>query len=386
MRDPVGAFCEYGRAERRTRDDGPLAGLRFGVKDLFDVADVPTGAGSPDWLASHPVPTKTASVVQHLLDAGATMAGKTHTDEIAWSLAGQNAHYGTPINCAAPARIPGGSSSGSAAATAARLVDFALGSDTGGSVRLPASFCGLYGIRTTHGTIPLDGTVPLAPSYDCAGWFASDAEVFERVGTVLLPPAQAPSRLLIATDLFKQLSPAVPTALQDGMRKVETVLGIATPVHLGAVPEWREVFRLIQADEAWMEHGAWVEAVRPRFGPGIRERFEAASRLRRAEVATARLRRAEIAAMLRGLVAPGTMLLLPAAPGIAPLREASPTETETFRQASLDLLCPAGHAGLPQVSLPLGTTDGCPLGLGVVAWPEGDAALLHLARDVAANG
>ncbi len=228
--------------------------------------------------------------------------------------------------------------------------------------------------------------MPLAPSYDCAGWFASDAEVFARVGAVLLPRAQALSRLLIATDLFEQSDPAVATALQDGVRRIEAVLGMATPVHLGAMPEWREVFRLIQADEAWTAYGAWIETVRPRFGPGIRERFEAASRLERAEVATARSRRAEIAAMLRGLVAPGTMLLMHAAPGIAPLREAGPTEMETFRQASLDLLCPAGHAGLPQVLLPLGTLDGCPFGLGVVACSEGDTALLRLARDVAAGG
>ena len=383
MRDSVGAFCDHGWGERRTRDDGPLAGLRFAVKDFFDVAGVPTGAGSPDWLASHPAPTRTASVVQRLLDAGATMVGKTHTDELAWSLAGQNAHYGTPINSAAPDRIPGGSSSGSAAATAAGLVDFALGSDTGGSVRLPASFCGVYGIRTSHGAIPLDGAVPLASSYDSAGWFARDPAVFARVGAVLLPPAQAPSRLLMAADLFEQAGPAVAAALQDGVRRVESVLGAATPIHLGATPEWREVFRLIQASEAWAAHGAWVTATRPQFGPGVRERFEAASRLDPAAVAQARVRRSEIAATLRGLMAPGTLLLLPVAPGIAPLRDAGPAETEVFRQASLSLLCPAGHAGLPQVSLPVGTLDGCPVGLGVAAWPGGDTALLQLAQDAA---
>lgn len=383
MRDTVGAFCAHGMGERRTRGEGPLAELRFGVKDLFDVAGVPTGAGSPDWLASHPVPTRTASVVQRLLDAGATMVGKTQTDEIAWSLAGQNAHYGTPMNSAAPDRIPGGSSSGSAAATAAGLVDFALGSDTGGSVRLPASFCGIYGIRTTHGAIALDGAVPLAPSYDCVGWFARDAGVFGLVGDVLLPPAQVASRLLIAADLFELVGPAVTSALQDGVRRVEAVLGAAVPVRLGAAPGWREVFRLIQTSEAWAAHGDWVAAVRPGFGPGVRERFEAAPGLDPAAVADARLRRAEIAAGLRDLMTPGTVLLLPVAPGIAPLRAAGSVETESFRQASLDLLCPAGHAGLPQVSMPLGTIDGCPVGLGVAGWAGGDTALLQLVRDVA---
>ena len=384
MLDPVGAFCAHGQSERRGRAGGPLDGLTFGVKDLFDVAGLPTGAGSPDWLATHPVPARTASVVQRLLDAGAVMRGKTHTDEIAWSLAGQNAHYGTPINTAAPDRIPGGSSSGSAAAVAAGLVDFALGSDTGGSVRLPASFCGVYGIRTTHGAIPMDGAVPLAPSYDSAGWFARDARVFARVGAVLLPPAPPATRLLIAADLFERAGAPVRAALAGAVARIEALLGPATAIRVTDAPDWREVFRVIQAAEAWTAHGAWVTAVRPNFGPGVRERFEGAAHIPPVDVAAARLRRAAIASALRECVPPGTLLLLPSAPGIAPRRDAGPDEVEASRRAAMDLLCPAGHAGLPQVSLPLGLLDGCPVGLGVIGWPGGDTALLHLGQEIGA--
>jgi amidase len=161
---------------------GPLAGLTFGVKDIYDIAGHKSGFGSPDWLRTHDAAARTAPVVQRLLDAGADMVGKTHTDEITWSLNGENAHYGTPVNVNAPGRIPGGSSSGSAAAVAGGLCDFALGSDTGGSVRAPASFCGIYGIRPTHGRVSLEGACPLAPSFDTCGWFARSAEVLERVG------------------------------------------------------------------------------------------------------------------------------------------------------------------------------------------------------------
>src|SRR5262249_46188864 len=147
--DNLGAFCRHTHVAVKSTGAGPLANLIFGVKDIYDVAGHKTGFGSPDWLATHRPATRTAPSVQILLDAGADLVGKTHTDELTYRLTGENAHYGTPINVNAPGRIPGGSSSGSAAAVAGRLVDFAVGSDTGGSVRAPASFCGIYGIRPT---------------------------------------------------------------------------------------------------------------------------------------------------------------------------------------------------------------------------------------------
>src|SRR5690349_4151111 len=203
--DTLGAFVRENHVEMQGADAGPLAGLTFAAKDIYDVAGVKTGFGCPDWLRTHGPAPRTAPAVQMLLDAGARLVGKTHTEEMAWSLTGENAHYGTPLNVNAPGRVPGGSSSGSAAAVAAGLVDFALGSDTGGSVRLPASYCGILGMRPTHGRISLEGVCPLAPSFDTCGWFARDASVFERVGRVLLreaAPARAARRLLVAQDAF----------------------------------------------------------------------------------------------------------------------------------------------------------------------------------------
>jgi amidase len=218
--DTLNAFVCHGHVERTPRNEGLLSGCTFVVKDFFDVAGVPTGAGSPDWLATHAVPERSASVVEALLAAGARLVGKTQTDELAWSLNGENHHYGTPTNPAAPGRIPGGSSSGSAAATAGGLVDFAIGSDTGGSVRLPASYCGILGMRPTHGRIAIDGAVPLAPSYDSVGWFARDPVLFERVGSVLLGesrPQGAPKRVLVGRDMFDAAGPAVTAALKPAL-------------------------------------------------------------------------------------------------------------------------------------------------------------------------
>ncbi|MGZ5154663.1 MAG: amidase family protein, partial [Burkholderiales bacterium] len=164
--DTLGAFCRHTHVAVRAAGAGELSGLTFGAKDIYDIAGCKTGFGSPDWLRTHAAASQTAPIVQQLLDAGADLLGKTHTDELTFSLNGENAHYGTPINVNAPGRIPGGSSSGSAAAVAGKLVDFALGSDTGGSVRAPASFCGIYGLRPTHGRVSLDGACPLARGFD----------------------------------------------------------------------------------------------------------------------------------------------------------------------------------------------------------------------------
>ncbi|WP_246696776.1 amidase [Methylobacterium planeticum] len=388
MIDTVGAFCPHGLVARRNRETGPLAGLGFGLKDLFDLAGVPTGAGSPDWLATHPVPATSAPVVETLLAAGARLVGKTQTDEIAWSLNGENAHYGTPRNVAAPGRIPGGSSSGSAAATAAGLVDFAIGTDTGGSVRLPASYCGLYGLRPSHGRISLAGAVPLAPSYDTAGWFARDAAILARVGRVLLgetPPQPRPRRLLIARDLFERAGPAVTEALDEALGHLRAQFATVEAVTVAgeAAGAWRNAFRLIQSHEAWAAHGAWIARVQPRFGPGVRERFEAASRLDAGEVAAATALRRTIAAELRALLGEDAVLALPSAPGIAPHLATPEAELDGFRARALELLCPAGHAGLPQVSLPRARLDGCPLGLSLIAGPGRDETLLDLARTFA---
>ena len=383
--DRFGALCSHTHVALHGVETGRLAGLTFVAKDVFDVSGHRTGAGNPDWLRTHAPAEKTAPAIDRLLRAGASMVGRSHTDELAYSLNGQNYHYGTPINPRAPDRIPGGSSSGSAAAVAAGLVDFSIGTDCGGSVRLPASYCGILGFRPTHGRIPLDHTVPLAPSFDVVGWFARDATVLAAVGEVLLgesPSIERPSRLYVATDLFALVPDALSKALQAGVQALGRAIGNVEYEALlaGIKIDRLEVFRTIQGAEAWASHGEWIRATQPAFGPGVRERFEIASGVTAAQLARAREQREAFAAELFRTLKGGAVACLPTAPGPAPLKTAPPSELEGFRGQALGLLSIAGLARLPQISLPLGSVEGCPIGLSVISQPGADPLLLALAK------
>jgi amidase len=382
--DRLGAFCRDTHVEMTGASHGPLVGLTFAVKDIYDFVGHRTGFGSPDWLRTHGPAARTAPVVQRLLDAGAHLVGKTHTDELTWSLTGENAHYGTPVNVNAPGRIPGGSSSGSAAAVAAAVVDFAIGSDTGGSVRLPASFCGILGMRPTHGRIPLDGVCPLAPSFDTCGWFARDAGVFERVGRTLLrddAAAPPPARLLIAQDALEIAGSTVVHALRSALDKVAALVGIPETVAVGDEPltRWMDYFRFLQGAEAWAAHGAWITREKPALGPGVKERFAWAPTVAPADITRAATRREEITRRMAEMLGGRTVLALPSAPGIALLRNSPPKLLDELRARALPILSIAGLARLPQVSLPLTQLDGCPLGLSLIAARGNDTLLLELA-------
>lgn len=380
MHDPFNAFCAHNPATVEGSGSGPLAGLTFGVKDMFDIAGYRTGNGQPVWLRTHPPATRTAPAVQLLLDAGARMVGKTHTDEMAYSLNGENVHYGTPTNPKTPDRIPGGSSSGSAVAVAGDLVDFALGTDCGGSVRLPASYCGIYGIRTSHGLVPADNVAPLAHSFDTVGWFAREPEMMRRVGEVLLPPAPPflPKRLLIASDAFAALDPALASILLESLASAKPSFEESrnVKVYTGDPASWSALFRILQGDEIRKQHLAWVDQYNPDFGPGIRERFEWTRTINNSDLEKAKLQREEVARHLSAILKEDAILCLPTAPDIAPKLNTPPGELDTFRARAFGLLCIAGLARLPQVTLPLASVDGCPIGISLIG-PRGcDRALL----------
>ena len=386
--DSVGAFCRHNHVTLEGASSGPLSGLAFAVKDVFHIAGQRTGFGSPEWLATHEAAVQTAVAVQRLLDAGARMAGKTHSDEMAYSLTGENVHYGTPLNSRAPDRIPGGSSNGSVAAVAAGLVDFAIGTDCGGSVRLPASYCGIFGMRPTVDRVPLDGVIPFGPPFDVAGWFARAAGVLEEVGRVLLDDDSAPPpprRLLRAADAFALVDGAVADALAPAVERVAERVGAArdvtvAPDGLGA---WFETFRILQAASIWSNHGEWITANRPAFGPGIKERFEWAEALAQEDAAAAGKRHRSILARIADVVGEGDILCLPTSPRAAPLKNTPVDDVEVrYRHQAMHLLCIAGLGGLAQISLPLVEIDGLPLGLSLVGPRGSDMQLLKLAREL----
>jgi amidase len=318
------------------------------------------------------------------LAAGADLAGKTITDELAYSLNGQNFHYGTPVNVNAPGRIPCGSSSGSAAAVAGGAVDFALGSDTGGSVRVPAAVCGIYGLRPSHGRVPIEGVMALASSFDTVGWFAREASVMARVGAVLLGEDKSlpgPGVARIA-DAFALAEPAVQAALEPLAERVETLRRRRPPIEIGGLADWMGVFRRLQAREIWAQHGAWIERERPRFGPEIAARFEWARGVAQQPPGGEAERRVAFAARLGTVLAEAGLLMLPSAPDIAPLRGLSGPSSQSFRDRTLSLTCIAGLARLPQLSLPAGRVQGCPVGLSLIGPWGSDRALLDLAAQL----
>jgi amidase len=363
---------------------GPLAGLRFVVKDVIDVAGIPTTAGSPAWAASHRTPRRSAAVVEALLAAGAALTGKAVTDELAFSLNGTNPHYGMPGNPAAEGRIPGGSSSGSASAVAAGECDFALGTDTGGSIRVPASYCGVFGFRPSCGRVPLAGVVGLSPSFDTVGWLARDAHTMLRVGEVLLRSASVE---LPRTVRFVPVAEGLAIA-EDGIAtSMRAILqsrfpGRLTPdQRLGIdLSEWARVRAVIQSYETWQLHGAWAQQHADDLGAGVGARLLACAQTTRADYDRACADRAAMRALLDDLVQPGEVLCLPSAPGPAPFLSTPFDELSRQRARLFTLVAPAALWGAPQMSVPGCTAGSLPVGLGLIARPGDDMLLLSLCR------
>ncbi|GGX89734.1 amidase [Massilia dura] len=388
--DTVNAWVAHGRFTIPPTASGPLDGLRFAVKDIFDVAGYPTGAGNPAWLAGNPVPASSAPLVDTLLAAGATLVGKVLTDEIAYSINGDNVHYGTPLNVRAPGRVPGGSSSGSAAAVAARLCDFALASDTGGSTRVPASYCGLWGLRTTHGLLPREGMVPLHPSFDTATWLAHDPETFARVAAVLLPPSPHRFRRVLYPEAVCGLADPAFAAPLARVLAIATRLLEAAPALLTlprgdeTLDDWRQAYATAGGHEAWQTHGAWITASQPVFSPAIAARWQGAAGIGDDAARAAWARVHEIRAHVRGLFGDDAVAVIPSAAGVAPALDASGSAVDALRMRTLQITCIAGIGGLCQVSIPFAGDDGLPLGISLVGPAGSDAALVKLAIQVAA--
>jgi amidase len=416
--DRLGAFLGGARLVQRGSPAGALGGLRFAVKDLFDVAGLPTGAGNPEFLAEARPASSNASAVEALLAEGADLWGKTVTDELAFSLSGTNVHYGMARNVAAPGRVPGGSSSGSASAVAAGVVDVALGTDTGGSIRVPASYCGIYGVRPSHGRVSVAGVVPLAPRFDVVGVLSSrsrwlvastrallahapgeavassdgrggDAESCGLGGLSIgqerdTPPRRAAvRRLVVLSDLWALADPATQAVLRRRVRRLADDLGglrIVEGEIAGAacLEQWSRAFRSLQLAQAWASHAAFIERAHPSFGPGVASRFAAAARVDPAEVSRAEPVAAAVRRRLAEVTGDDGICCQPVTTGPAPRPEIAEEEKADLRARTICLGAPAGLAGAPVVVVPGARAYGLPVGLGIVGNPGDDELLLDL--------
>ncbi|KAG4122567.1 hypothetical protein ERO13_D11G274100v2 [Gossypium hirsutum] len=389
----------------------PLSGLTFAVKDIFDIEGYVTGFGNPDWARTHSASTSTAPAVMDLLTAGATCLGKTVMDEMAYCMYGVNKHYGTPTNPCAPDRVPGGSSSGSAVAVAAKLVDFSLGTDTGASVRVPASYCGILGFRPSLGAVSTVGVLPMSQSYDTVGWFARDPKILNRIGRVLLhlPDVDPikPSQIIIAEDCFRLSTIPSDRTVQVLVKSIEKLFGAQCVKHaiLGdlvkdKVPSLQHfmdkgnedqvddippslaalssAMRLLQRYEFKNYHAKWVTKVNPDFGPGISERIWDAIKATGENIDFCHSVRTELRAALTALLGDHGVLALPTTPGEPPKVQANPATSDIFFSRPFSLLSVAGSSGFCQVSIPLGRYDNVPLAISLVAKHGSDAFLLNL--------
>lgn len=354
---------------------GPLAGLAFAASERFDVAGHARGGADAD--GSMPPPAHAhAAVVQRLLDQGATLTGRTVGGAPRCRHAGGEAGPGAPRNPAAPDRMPGGSSGGAAAAVAGGLVDFAIGTDTGGGVRLPASLCGVYAMRPTHGAIALTGSPPVAPGFDTCGWFAYDAVMLVRVGDALLPLCgdRDPGVPLLASDALALCTPAVRDALAGACERLGATRSVR--VYRDTPADAVAAFRTLSARER-----QYAGAARPRSaGASAQDPPVSAAAWQIAERA-----RRRIVAGLLALLAERAVLLLPATHDVAPPLGTAPEALDAYGECTLALTSLASLAGAPQVSIPACTVDGAPVGLSLVGAPGSDRMLLAYAQAAAAR-
>ena len=372
-------------------DSGALAGRTVAVKDLFAVSGYAIGVGNPTWLSEAAAEPDHAEAVSSLLAAGADVVGIAQTDELAFSLFGINVHYGTPPNPAAADRVPGGSSSGPASAVALGLADIGLGTDTGGSIRVPASHCGLYGLRPTHGSVSVDGVVPLAHSFDTVGWLTRDADTLREVADVLSPADGAPQveRLLLAEDLFDLVEPRVQGVLREAVDALSTRLGLpvesTSALQGDDIDAWLSAFRTIQTAEAWTAHGEWLQRHPGVVQDEIAERFTMGSAVTPGELEACRELMTRVRDAMSERVPPGSCLVQPAAGGPAPPRHMDDEDKIRARAGTLRLTCPAGLAGMPAVVLPGGRLPEGPVGLCLVGHRGSDLSLATLAGEPRAS-
>ncbi|XP_004495736.1 amidase 1 [Cicer arietinum] len=413
-----GAFIEkFILPPTSSSPDHPLNSLTFAVKDIFDVKGYVAGFGNPDWARTHQVAVSTAPTVLALLNAGATCVGKTVMDEMAYSINGENIHYGTPRNPCAEDRVPGGSSSGSAVAVGAKLVDFSLGTDTGGSVRVPASYCGIFGFRPSHGAILKSGVVPMAQSFDTVGWFARDPKILSRVGHVLLQSPHVtsvrPTQIIIAEDCFQLSTVPFDVVTRTVIKAIQKLYGDDVLRHeilgeyvkakvpslehfmsednadqlykIPSLTALSSAMRLLQRYEFKNNHGEWINAVKPDLGPGISERVSEALSTTGEGIETYHSIKRELHDALTDLLGDFGVLMIPTVPGPPPKLQTKPSELDVFRARAFSLLSIVGVSGFCQVNIPLGMYNDLPVSVSLVARNGADGFLLHLVENIYDN-
>ncbi|NMP80462.1 amidase [Pseudoalteromonas arctica] len=383
-------FCNHGPTLWQTNQSGLLANNRLAVKDVFAVKGERNSAGNPHWFKTDKPAQNTASSVNKLMTAGCNFIGFTHTDELAYSLEGNNTHYGAAQNPKLKGHACGGSSMGSAAAVAANLADIGLGTDTGGSIRIPASYCGLYGIRPSHNVIEKDGLIPLAPPFDTIGWLTQSAELLSDVGNVLLPNQAINNvdTLVICEPLFELVDPALQAPLGKLLEKTKPYFNHHIDFKLpksNMLSELADTFRILQGHSIAKTHRDWLELPDQlsHFAPAIAARFKMALVLTEQEEQEALKIQHEWQTIVAKNLNKHSCLFLPTTPTTAPKLGA---DTSALRMQIITLSAIAGLSGSAQVHLPLADlANDHPYGFSLMMSHGNDKSLLTCVKHLAAH-
>ena len=359
---------------------GPLSDLTFVVKDMCEIKGFKSSCGNPDFYEKCLPADDFAPFLKDILNKGATLKGITICDEFFYSLIGENGHYGTPANLNAPGCVPGGSSSGSAAALTTNLYDFSIGSDTGGSVRVPASFCGLLGIRPTHNRINTKGVYPMAPTFDTIGWFAKDIKTFKKIGFTVLNHKDK------TKNSFKDFVIA------------EDILELANPniIHLfnnyinNSFPEIKKIrlskqtkdviadnFRILQGGEIVENVIPWILKNKPKISPEINNRIEMAIKITKDEINQAVKFRENLKKEIELTLPEGLIALFPTTPFSSPKCGQSDKQLSSYRKKLMEFTSIAGMTSRPQISIPKFKDNTGPIGISLLGWRYSDEVLLE---------
>jgi len=383
--DPINAFTQLIPPSTLKAQNAFLLGYSFAVKDVFDVKGFRTQGGNPDYFSQAPLAETTAPAVSLLQEAGAHLIAKTQTDELGGSLFGLNAHYGAPLNSHSPDRVPGGSSSGSAAAVAANLVDFALGADTSGSVRAPASFCGIYGLRPTFGQIPTTGVLPISSHLDTVGIFGRHPDVIAQILNVYgIKEQNEIKRLKIIPSLVGHLQNSLQGTFLEKLKIIQQLTSSSRNLLIEeeTLVHWSSVIRTIAMFDLWQVHKDWILKSNPTFGDIINDRLKLARSISFEDYSQALAQQKEIRALMEDNLEAGDIVVFPTVHDVPPLLSSSLAHLKEFALRASRHTCIAALSGFPEITLPLRNIQGnSSLGISFLGRAGEDASLTTFASE-----
>ena len=364
----------------QTSYKGNLLDMRFLCKDMCQIKGFKTSCGNPDFYKHTAEATENAPFLEKILNEGAILEGITICDEFFYSIIGENIHYGTPSNKNAPNCVPGGSSSGSAAALTQINYDFTIGTDTGGSVRVPASFCGIYGFRPTHGRINLNKVYPMSESFDTLGWFSNNKSNMLKVGKVFfdhfeeIPIEQ--KNILIPIDIIDNLDENIKSQFYD---YCENKFKNLKKVQLSNYnkSELAECFRIIQGYEIKLSMLPWIQKYNPKISTEINSRFEVTKNITVNMYNESINLRKEFVSELDKNLSKEALIIFPTTPFSAPITGQSDDDLSELRKKVMEFTCIGGLSSRPQISIPKFKGSTGPIGLSILGNKNADEIILN---------